>query len=228
VPYSSRPPYEGGEYRREEPPVEPPKQVVVVLFTDDPNIVIIGWSTERRSAVNRFVKVLLIACVISGLSPQLAPRTRSHGMMPPAQRWSFRQRNAPGRRRSSAIGKQNLFRSHVDPNELRAAPSTLRSIGYSRGGLRALSVRAPKEIMPATRRDQASDVLMPRKDAELRWHVLMVSDQPTTAAMPPVSSLSPTVKECSFAKGYQLSIPDRAWPGHEQYDRNEPARYSAD
>jgi len=151
--------------------------------------------------VNRFVKVLLLACVISDLSLQLCaqnPQPRNDGE---AQRLALQEVE-------QRDWETKIFPiKYVDPNELRAALSMFRSnIGYSGGGLRVLSVRAPKEIMPAIEDAiKRLDVPMPRKDAELTIHVLMASDQPATAAMP--AGLQPVINQLKNVlsyKGYQL------------------------
>jgi hypothetical protein len=96
---------------------------------------------------------------------------------------------------------------YVDPNELRQVLSMFRSnVSYSGGNLRVLSVRAPKEIMPAIDDTiKRLDVPMPRKDAELTIFVLLASDQPNTTALP--ASLQPVLtqlKNVLTYKGYQL------------------------
>ena len=78
---------------------------------------------------------------------------------------------------------------YVDPNELRSVLSMFRSnINYSGGGLRVLSIRAPKEIMPAIEDTiKRLDVPTPRKDAELTVFVVVASDLPdATNPIPPV------------------------------------------
>jgi len=96
---------------------------------------------------------------------------------------------------------------YVDPNELTRVLSMFRSnVSYSGGALRILSVRAPKEIMPAIEDTiKKLDVPMPRKDAELMIYVLMASDQANTAPLP--SALQPVVNQLRNVlsyKGYQL------------------------
>jgi len=96
---------------------------------------------------------------------------------------------------------------YVDPNELRSALSMFRSnISYSGGGLRVLSVRAPKEIMPAIEDAiKRLDVPMPRKEAELTIYVLLASDQASSAPLP--ASLQPVLNQLKNVlsyKGYQL------------------------
>ena len=96
---------------------------------------------------------------------------------------------------------------YVDPNELRVALSMFRSaINYSGGNLRILSVRAPKEIMPAIEDAiKRLDVPTPRKEAELTAYIVMASDQPDTGTLP--SNLQPVINELKKIlayKGFQL------------------------
>jgi hypothetical protein len=113
---------------------------------------------------------------------------------------------------------------YVDPDELRRALSMFRSnISYSGAGLRVLSVRAPKEIMPAI--DDAIkrlDVPSPRRDAELTIFVLLASDQEAAGAVPAV--LQPVVNQLKGIltyKGYHLldTLLTRA-----SHSRGTPAR----
>src|SRR5436853_499746 len=85
---------------------------------------------------------------------------------------------------------------YVDPSELQTALSLFRSdIKYSGGQLRVLSVRAPKEIMPAIEDAiKRLDVPMPRHDAELTIYVLVASDQLDSSAAIP-SALNPVVNQ---------------------------------
>jgi hypothetical protein len=80
------------------------------------------------------------------------------------------------------------------------------NIAYSGGGLRVLSVRAPKEIMPAIEDAiKRLDVPMPRKDAELTIYVLLATEQPNTTTLPP--TLQPVVNQLKNVlsyKGFQL------------------------
>jgi hypothetical protein len=96
---------------------------------------------------------------------------------------------------------------YVDPRELTRVLAMFRSsVSYSGGNLRVLSIRAPKEIMPAIEDAiKRFDVPMPRKDAELTIFVLLASDQPTTATLP--ATLQPVVNQLKNVlsyKGYQL------------------------
>jgi hypothetical protein len=97
---------------------------------------------------------------------------------------------------------------YVDPDELRRVLSMFRSnISYSGGGLRALSVKAPKEIMPAIEDAiKRLDVPSPRRDAELTIFILVASDQMETGGAIP-SSLQPVVNQLKPVlsyKSYQL------------------------
>ena len=97
---------------------------------------------------------------------------------------------------------------YVDPNELSRVLSMFRGqISYSGGALRVLSVRAPKEIMPAIEDAiKRLDVPAPRKDAELTVFVLLASDQ-ADASNPVPATLQPVVNQLKnvFAyKSYQL------------------------
>jgi len=117
---------------------------------------------------------------------------------------------------------------YVDPGELQRALSMFRSsITYSGGGLRVLSVRAPKEIMPAIEDAiKRLDVPTPRMDAELTVYVLLGSDQPEAAGGGVPSALQPVVNQLKSLlsyKGYQLvdTLITRA-----STNRGAPARLS--
>jgi hypothetical protein len=96
----------------------------------------------------------------------------------------------------------------VDPNELRIILSMFRSnISYTGGGLRVLSVKAPKDIMPAIEDTiKRLDVPSPNRDAELTIFILLASDQSDGAAAVP-ASLQPVVNQLKTVlsyKNYQL------------------------
>jgi len=97
---------------------------------------------------------------------------------------------------------------YVDAGELSRVLSMFRgSISYSGGNLRVLSVRAPKDIMPAIEDAiKRLDVPVPRKDAELTAYVLLASDQaeagnPVPAAVQPVIT---QLKSVFAYKAYQV------------------------
>ena len=100
---------------------------------------------------------------------------------------------------------------YVEPGELRRALSMFRAdMNESGGSLRVLSVRAPKEIMPAIEDAiKRLDVQpsSPSRSADLTVYILMASDQPdTTTALPP--ALQPVVNQLRSVlayKGYQLA-----------------------
>jgi hypothetical protein len=97
----------------------------------------------------------------------------------------------------------------VDPGELQRALSMFRgNISYSGGGLRVLSIRAPKEIMPAIEDAiKRLDVPAPRRSAELTIFVLVASDQADAAAASPPPGLQPVLNQLKNVlsyKNYQL------------------------
>ena len=99
---------------------------------------------------------------------------------------------------------------YVDPNELRVVLSMFRAnIGNSGGSLRVLSVRAPKEIMPAIE-DAIKRLDVPSliKSAELTVYVLMASDRPDAATSSNIpTTLQPVVNQLKSVlsyKGFQL------------------------
>jgi hypothetical protein len=134
----------------------------------------------------------------------VSPRLRAQNPQPPPQN------DAPGFPGfdDQRNWETKLFQiKYVDPSELSRALSLFRSnIAYSGAGLRVLSVRAPKEIMPAIEDAiRRLDVPMPRKDAELTIYVLLATEQPNTAAIP--ASLQPVVNQLKNVlsyKGFQL------------------------
>jgi hypothetical protein len=96
----------------------------------------------------------------------------------------------------------------VEPNELQRVLSMFRSnISVSGGGLRVLSVRAPKEIMPAIEDTiKRLDVPSANRDAELTIFILLASDQADGAAAVP-AGLQPVVNQLKTVlsyKNYQL------------------------
>jgi hypothetical protein len=97
---------------------------------------------------------------------------------------------------------------YVEPGELQTALSLFRSeIKYSGGSLRVLSVRAPKEIMPAIEDAiKRLDVPAPRNDAELVIYVLVASDQvDSSSTIPPaLNSVVNQLKGVLSYKGYRL------------------------
>jgi hypothetical protein len=97
---------------------------------------------------------------------------------------------------------------YVDPGELQRALSMFRSsINYAGGGLRVLSIRAPKEIMPAIEDAiKRLDVPAPRRDAELTIFVVVASDQADLGTSLP-SALQPVMNQLKGVlsyKAYQL------------------------
>jgi len=97
----------------------------------------------------------------------------------------------------------------VDPGELQRALSMFRSsISYSGGGLRVLSIRAPKEIMPAIEDAiKRLDVPTPRRSAELTIFILVATDQADVAAASPPTGLQPVLNQLKNVlsyKNYQL------------------------
>jgi len=96
----------------------------------------------------------------------------------------------------------------VEPNELQRALSMFRSnISVSGGSLRVLSVRAPKEIMPAIEDTiKRLDVPSANRDAELTIFILLASDQGDgAAAVPPsLQSVVNQLKTVLSYKNYQL------------------------
>jgi len=157
----------------------------------------------------RLSRVVLIAFSISGLVPQLLaqnPQQRNDAVE--VERLRIQAEERARQEVEQRDWETKLFQIRfVDPNELRSALSMFRSnISYSGGGLRVLSVRAPKEIMPAIEDAiKRLDVPMPRKDAELTIYVLLASDQASAAPMP--ANLQPVVNQLKNVfsyKGYQL------------------------
>src|SRR5262245_3277057 len=157
----------------------------------------------------RLSRVVLIAFSISGLVPQLLaqnPQQRNDAVE--VERLRIQAEERARQEVEQRDWETKLFQiKYVDPNELRAALSMFRSsISYSGGGLRVLSVRAPKEIMPAIEDAiKRLDVPMPRKDAELTIYVLVASDQVSTDPMlPPLQHVVNQLKNVFSYKGYQL------------------------
>jgi len=159
--------------------------------------------------VIRLSQVVVIALSICGLSPEVfAQNQQQRNDALEVERLKIQAEERARQEVEQRDWETKLFQiKYVDPGELRAALSMFRSsISYSGGALRVLSVRAPKEIMPAI--DDAIkrlDVPMPRKDAELTIYVLLASEQPSAVQLP--ATLQPVVNQLKNVlsyKGYQL------------------------
>src|SRR5215813_8374677 len=157
----------------------------------------------------RLSQVVVIALSICGLSPQVFaqnPQQRNDALE--VERLKIQAEERARQEVEQRDWETKLFQiKYIDPGELRGALSMFRSnISYSGGALRVLSVRAPKEIMPAIEDAiKRLDVPMPRKDAELTIYILLASDQVSAAPMLP--SLQPVVNQLKNVfsyKGYQL------------------------
>ena len=157
----------------------------------------------------RLSQVVVIALSICGLSSQVLaqnPQQRNDALE--VERLKIQAEERARQEVEQRDWETKLFQiKYVDPGELRAALSMFRSsISYSGGALRVLSVRAPKEIMPAIEDAiKRLDVPMPRKDAELTIYVLLASEQPSAVQLP--ATLQPVVNQLKNVlsyKGYQL------------------------
>jgi hypothetical protein len=157
--------------------------------------------------MKRFSLTVWMALFFSGLSPMV------RGQQPQNESVEVERMRIQAQERARQEIEQKdwetkLFQvRYVDPTELSRALSLFRvSVNYSGGNLRVLSVRAPKEIMPAIEDAiKRLDVPMTRKDAELIISVLLASDQPATTTLP--SGLQPVVNQLRNIlayKGYQL------------------------
>jgi len=154
--------------------------------------------------VKRYSTLVLIALFIGSWSTELRAQNQQANESAEVERLRIQASKEIEQR----DWETKIFQiKYVDPNELRAALSLFRSsINYSGGGLRVLSVRAPKEIMPAIEDAiHRLDVPMPRKDAELTIYVLLASDQ--AGANPVPAGLQPVINQLKNVlsyKGYQL------------------------
>src|SRR5262245_57933521 len=173
----------------------------------------------------RLSRVVLIAFSISGLVPQLLaqnPQQRNDAVE--VERLRIQAEERARQEVEQRDWETKLFQIRfVDPNELRSALSMFRgNISYSGGGLRVLSVRAPKEIMPAIEDViKRLDVPTPRRDAELTIFVLLASDQGDIAATVPsaLQSVVNQLKSVLSYKTYQLidTLITRATPNSTAY-----------
>lgn len=94
---------------------------------------------------------------------------------------------------------------YADPDQLRAVLSMFRASSTANQSLRVLSIRAPKEIMPAIEDAiKMLDVPSPRKDAELTVYVLMASDQPDGAVPANLQSVVTELRKVLAYKGFML------------------------
>ncbi|MBI2150811.1 MAG: hypothetical protein HYU27_09450 [Acidobacteria bacterium] len=94
---------------------------------------------------------------------------------------------------------------YADPDQLRAVLSMFRANSTANQSLRVLSIRAPKEIMPAIEDAiKMLDVPSPRKDAELTVYVLMASDQPDGAVPANLQSVVTELRKVLAYKGFML------------------------
>jgi hypothetical protein len=96
---------------------------------------------------------------------------------------------------------------YIDPTQLKGVLSMFRASMEANQDLRVLSVRAPKEIMPAVEDAiKRLDVPAPRKDAELTIYVLTASDQsePSSSIPSNLNSVINQLKGVLSYKGYRL------------------------
>ena len=157
----------------------------------------------------RLSQLVVIALSICGLSPEVfAQNAQQRNDALEVERLKTQAEERARQEVEQRDWETKLFQiKYVDPGELRGALSMFRSnISYSGGALRVLSVRAPKEIMPAIEDAiKRLDVPMPRKDAELTIYVLLASEQPSAVQLP--ATLQPVVNQLKNVlsyKGYQL------------------------
>jgi hypothetical protein len=160
----------------------------------------------RRSRI-----ILLIALLALSLSPGLlAQNNNQRSTDAETERVRLEaQRQYEAERRD---WETKIFQiKYVEPSELRRALSMFRAdMQESGGALRVLSVRAPKEIMPAIEdaiKRLDSMPSSPSRSADLTVYILMGSDQPDTGAPLP-ASLQPVVTQLKSVlayKGYQLA-----------------------
>jgi hypothetical protein len=96
---------------------------------------------------------------------------------------------------------------YVDLGQLTNALSMFRAKMQSSPELHVLSVRAPKEIMPAVEDAiKRLDIPQPRKEAELMIYVIIASDQPESPSAVP-QNLNPVINQLKGVlsyKGYRL------------------------
>jgi hypothetical protein len=155
--------------------------------------------------VNRLKTGLFLALLLPGVSFRAFAQNQSGD----AERLKIELAENARREAEQREWDTKIFQiKYVDPGELQRALSMFRgNITYSGGGLRVLSVRAPKEIMPAIEDAiKRLDVPSPRRDAELTIFVLVASDQPDPAATVP-QNLQPVVNQLKNVlsyKGYTL------------------------
>jgi hypothetical protein len=155
--------------------------------------------------VNHLKTGLFLALLIPGFSLRALAQNQSGD----AERLKIELAENARREAEQREWDTRIFQiKYVDPGELQRALSMFRgSITYSGGGLRVLSVRAPKEIIPAIEDAiKRLDVPSPRRDAELTIFVLVASDQPDPAATVP-PNLQPVVNQLKNVlsyKGYTL------------------------
>ena len=157
--------------------------------------------------MNRFKTGLAIALWLVGISPSgLAQNPQPSN---DAQRLQIELAERARQEAEQATWETKIFQiRYVDPGELQRALSMFRSnINYAGGGLRVLSIRAPKEIMPAIEDAiKRLDVPAPRRDAELTIFVVVASDQADSGTSLP-SALQPVINQLKGVlsyKAYQL------------------------
>ena len=158
--------------------------------------------------MNRFKTGLAIALWLVGISSSglLAQNPQQSN---DAQRLQIELAERARQEAEQATWETKIFQiRYVDPGELQRALSMFRSsINYAGGGLRVLSIRAPKEIMPAIEDAiKRLDVPAPRRDAELTIFVVVASDQADSTSNVP-SALQPVINQLKGVlsyKAYQL------------------------
>ncbi|HEY2379939.1 MAG TPA: hypothetical protein VGK48_02040 [Terriglobia bacterium] len=161
--------------------------------------------------LKRFLSILLIGGLLplSGFAAMQGQRQTSDN--PDVERLRIQAEDQARQEAEQRDWETKIFSvRYVDLLQLRNALSMFRARMQSSPELHVLSVKAPKEIMPAIedaiKRLDVPQPPQPRKEAELTIYVVLASDQPETAPAIP-SVLNPVLNQLKSVlsyKGYKL------------------------
>jgi hypothetical protein len=159
------------------------------------------------NAVKRFLSILLLGSVLPP-SSFAAPQGQRQTSDPEVERLRIQAEERQREEEEQRSWETRIFSvRYVDMGPLTNALSMFRAKMQASSELHVLSVRAPKEIMPAIEEAiKRLDVPQSRKEAELMIYVVIASDQPDPASAIP-SNLNTVINQLRGVlsyKGYRL------------------------
>lgn len=169
----------------------------------------------------------LIALLILAISPNLYAQQQNQRASTPPEIEVERMRIQAEERHRQEMEQRDwetkIFPvKYADPGELRLVLSMFRAAIQPNAAMRVLSVRAPKEIMPAIEDAiKRFDVPSAQKSAELTIYVLVASNEPDNSRPVP-QTLQPVINQLKNVfsyKGYQLADTLVARGGEDRYTK---------